>query len=167
MKVAPNFIIQEFVPKSIYDIWGDRSTYFINPKIPALAQFYKEFFLDYYKKKHGADKVKDVLIIINNWHSNGSYQYRGFRPRSYSEGGENSQHRLGNAFDCDIIILFNDGSRMEADYKEIHSVIMANQALFIASGLTTVEDVKYAPTWLHSDCRWIPNQTGILTVKPL
>ena len=167
MEGAENFIKQEFVPKSIWDTWGERCTYFINPKIPPLAQFLKEFFTDHYKKKYGADKVKTVLIIINDWHKGGKKHFRGFRPRDCNEGGDNSQHRFGNAIDCDIIIVFEDGTTKEADYTEIHAVILANQALFISKGLTTIESVSFAPTWLHADCRWIENQTEIVIVKPM
>ena len=166
MKISKNFDIEEFVPKDKFLKFGQSCTWFINPKIVQLAEFYKEFFIDYYTKKYTNKKVSNVLIVINNWHKGGSYQYRGWRPKNYLEGGEDSQHRLANGFDCDINIVFEDGSQMEADYKEIHKAILSNEALFISKGLSAIEDVSIAATWLHSDCRWIPNQNKILVVKP-
>ena len=50
--VAVNFDIREFVPKAIWDRFGVKSTWFINPQIPHLAQFYKDFFTKYYKRKY-------------------------------------------------------------------------------------------------------------------
>lgn len=166
MKVAANFTIQEFVPKAIWDQFGEASVWFINPKVIHLAQFYKEFFKKYYVNKYGA-KVHSVSIVVNTWsYIKGGMQYRGYRPFTYKKGATLSQHRQGNAFDCDINIKFKDGTRTECDYVEIHKVIQANAELFQKHGLSAVEDVSIAKTWLHSDCRWIVQQKGIMVVKP-
>jgi len=165
MQISKSFDIREFVPKGIFETFGVKSTWFINERVIKLAEFYKARFLAYYQAKYNG-KVKDVGIIINDWHKGGTKQWRGFRPRSYNEGAENSQHRFCNAFDCDIIIVFADGKTEEADYPEIHFVIMANQKEFMEAGLSAIEDVSIAATWLHSDCRYIPNQEKILIVKP-
>jgi len=69
-----------------------------------------------------------------------------------------------NAFDCEIFIVMVNGDRVEVDYKEIHKVIKENEAEFLANGVTTIEDVSIASGWLHSDCRYIPNQKKILIV---
>ena len=163
MKKYPNFDIREFVPKSIFDKYGANSTWFINEKVIALAQFYKDFFTKYYKNKN--DAVKNILIVVNNWHSGGTLQQRGFRPPESETGAGLSQHRFCNAFDCDIIIVFKDDTRKEADYTEIHKIINEYNDMFLEAGLTTVESPEDAPTWLHSDCRWIEGQTKILTVR--
>lgn len=157
--------MQEFVPKATFEYYGANSRWFISEKAVKCAEFYKSFFTSYYKKKHGNDKVKSVVIIINNWHTGGVNQFRGYRPPNCTEGAKESQHRHHNAFDCDIIIVFTDGTRKEADYNEIHAVIQDNETEFMANGVTTVEDVSIASTWLHTDFRW----TGldkILIVKP-
>lgn len=169
MKLTPNFDAREFVGETTWKAFGENSTWFINPKIPALAEFYKSFFLNYYQQKYAAqtNKVVSVLIVVNNWHYvKGGYQDRGFRLPNSKTGAELSQHKFTNAFDCDIVMVFADGTKLEADYKEIHQVIMLNEALFISKGLAAIESVEIAKTWLHSDCRWIPGQTKILIVKP-
>ena len=163
MKVSANFDIREFVPKSIWDKWGEKSTWFVGENVVKLAQFYKDFFTKYYKNKY--DDVERVSIVVNTWHYGGSLQYRGFRPPQYQYGAKLSQHRFCNAFDCDIIIKFNNGKQIECDYVEIHAVINEYSDQFIANGLTTLESPEDAPTWLHSDCRWIPDQKEILTVR--
>jgi len=167
MKLSANFDLREFVPPEIFNQFGTNSIWFINAKIVALAEFYKDFFFHYYTQKFGPGKIKSVLIIVNDWHTGGSKRYRGFRMPDCSEGGKLSQHKFGNAFDCDIIIVLNDGTRAEADYKEVQQIILLNEALFMSKGLTTIESIEFAPTWLHSDCRYIPIQTNILVVKPL
>lgn len=166
MKVSKNFVAQEFVPPEIFSNPSLVATWFINQRCVELAEFYKEYFTAYYKKKYGSDKVKTVLIIINDWHTGGVKKDRGFRTPDCTEGGKLSQHRFKDAFDCDIIIVFASGERIEADYREVQKEIIANEKLFMAKGLTAIEDPEFALTWLHSDCRWIINQTSILIVKP-
>ena len=167
MKVSENFDIREFVPKSIWDRCGKNSTWFVSRQVVELAQFYKDFFSEYYRANDNSGKeVEGVSIVINNWHySSGGHQYRGFRPPKSTVGASLSQHRFCNAFDCDINIKYTDGTRKEADYKEIHKIIKENNDLFMSKGLTCVESVKDAPTWLHSDMRWIPDQKTILVVR--
>lgn len=165
MKVSPNFDVREFVPRVTYDKWGERSTWFVAPQAPLVAEFYKEFFLDYYKKKYGADKVVNVLIVINNWHTGGGKQYSGYRPPSYTEGAKEGQHRFCNAFDCEIYLVFADGTKNEANYTEIHKVIADNDALFFEKGVRCIEDVRDAAGWLHTDFRWTIGQTKIITVR--
>ena len=164
MKVSQNFDIREFVPRSIWNKWGTRSTWFIEERVVKVAQFYKDFFTKYYKNKH--DGLKTVSIVVNTWHYiKGGQQNRGFRTPSCKVGASMSQHRFCNAFDCDVILVFKDGRRVEANYKELHKIIKEYEDQFMGAGLSCLESVKDAPTWLHSDCRWMPNQKGILTVK--
>lgn len=165
MKISDNFDLREFVPKSTFQKYGANATWFVSQKMISVAEFYKEFFTNYFKTKLPG-KVASVSIVINNWHINGPKQYSGYRPPDYTEGAKESQHRCHNAFDCEITIVFLDGSKQEADYKEIHQIIQDNEALFLSKGVTTVEDVAIASGWLHTDFRYILNQTKILIVKP-
>lgn len=165
MKCSQNFDIREFIPKRIWDKFGTSSTWFVNPLMVRVAEFYKSFFTTYYKNKYGNDKVKEVLIVINNWHIGGAKQWSGVRLVDCPEHKEFSQHSFKNAFDCEIIIVFTDGKKQEADYKEIHQVIQANEKEFMANGVTCVEDVAIASGWLHTDFRWIYDQKHILIVK--
>jgi hypothetical protein len=164
MKISTNFDLREFVPESTFKKWGANATWFVSPLMVSVAEFYKEFWGNYYRTKLPG-KVKDVLIVVNNWYTGGPRQYSGYRPPECTEGAAQSQHRHHNAFDCEIWIVFNDGTRIEADYKEIHKVIQENEQLFLAKGVTCIESVEIATGWLHTDFRWIPNQTKILIVK--
>jgi len=165
MKISQNFTAQEFVPRHVWNQFKEDSTWFINPKAVKLAEFYKSFFTTYYKKKFGNDKVKTVLIVINNWNSGGTKEWSGLRTPEFTAGAKMSQHRFMNAFDSEIWIVFNDGTKQEADYKEIHKIIQDNEAEFMANGLSRVEDVRDATGWLHSDFAWIPDQKEILVVR--
>lgn len=165
MKISANFDAREWVSRAIWNEFGPNSTWFINPKMVAIAEFYKEFFRTYYQAKEPG-KVKEVIIVINNWHTGGDRQYSGYREPACTVGASHGQHRVINAFDSKIYILYNDGTKKEVDYKEIHQVIQENEALFLSKGVTTVESVEIATNWLHTDCRWILNQTKIKIVKP-
>jgi hypothetical protein len=164
-KVSDNFDIREFVSKETFDRYGVNATWFVRKQTIDTAEFYKSFFTDYYKKKLGANKVASVSIVVNNWHFGGGKQFSGYRPPSYTEGAKESQHRAFNAFDCEIWVVFTDGKRQEVDYVEVHRVIMQNEALFLSKGITCIEDVRDATGWLHTDFRYIPNQTKLLVVR--
>jgi hypothetical protein len=164
MKISQNFDVREFVPRHIWTKFQEKSVWFVNPKIVSIAEFYKSFFTTYYKKKLGNDVVRTVAIVVNNWHIGGIQQWRGLRTDKCTQGAENSQHRYMNAFDTEMFIVYADGKRIEVDYKEIHKVIQENETEFLANGVTTIEDLKIASGWLHTDCRWIPDQTKILIV---
>jgi len=166
MKISQNFDLREFIPKRLWDKFGVNATWFVNPKSVKLAEFYKSFFTTYFKKKYGNDKVKTVLIVINDWHTGGKKQWSGLRTHECTEGATDSQHRYMNAFDCEIKIAFADGTVQEAIYPEIHKVIHENEAEFMANGLARIEDVSIANGWLHSDFAYIPDQKQILVVKP-
>lgn len=164
MKVSPHFDHREFVPPEIDKKYGDNSVWFINPIIPQIAEFYKKFFYDYYKLKY--PNLVGVLIIVNNWHTGGTKKYSGFRTPECTEGAALSQHRFKDAFDCEIILVFPDNVRVEVKYPEIHEIIHAHEELFLANGVTTIESIEVATGWLHTDVRYIPNQTKIFIVKP-
>lgn len=80
-----NFEIWEFVDEKTYNIYGNRSTWFINPTVPSFLQ-----------------KIRDEFnrpVIVNTWHDGGNLQYRGYRPPDCEIGARQSQHKLGNAAD--------------------------------------------------------------------
>lgn len=153
MKLSENFDLREFVPQSTYNKYGVNARWFVSALMVNVAEFYKEFFGNYYKIKYPG-KVKSVSIVVNNWHYGGNKQYSGYRPPDYTHGAKESQHRHHNAFDCEIKINFLDDTSIEADYVEVHKVIQENESLFLSKGVTTVEDVKIAKGWLHTDFRW-------------
>lgn len=142
MEFSKHFIIKELVPKSTYNTFGENSKWFIKPELVKLMDFTREWFR--------------APIIINNWHVGGTFQYRGFRPITYSGGGTYSQHRQGNAVDFNI-----KGLTPQQVYEEVLNYEYA----FMFAGLTTMEDIDYTPTWNHFDLRYT-GLDNILIVKP-
>jgi hypothetical protein len=142
MKITNNIWLQELVPSAIFQSWGNRAIMFIDPVVPLFAQ-----------------KIRDRYgkpMIINNWHTGGTFQLRGFRPPASTVGGLLSQHRFGRAIDFHI-----PGVPVQEIYKDI----LDNQATWRAEQLTTLENISHTPTWIHADCRWHAGP-GILVVNP-
>jgi hypothetical protein len=135
------FKIQEFVPVKVYEKFGDKAWWFIDPKIVQIADAIREHF------------GKSMMINY------AGLQYRGFRDDSFYENkrsGLFSQHRFGRAIDFNI---------KDISTQEVYAEILKNEQKFLSLGLTTMEDVAFTPTWCHVDCR----HTGlnkILIVKP-
>ncbi len=138
MKISKDFSIPEFVPLAIYEHFGEKSIWFIDPKIVQMAQFIRDRF--------------GKPITINNYITGGSYQYSAFRDNACTIGAENSQHRHGRAIDFRI---------QGMSPMEIRADIIKNFELFRASGLTTIEGGT--PTWTHIDCRYT-NMNSLLIV---
>ena len=128
MRVSRNFVIQEFVPEDIYDVFGDRSIWFVDPIIIKVAQFFRDRY--------------NVPIIINDWHIGGKRNLSGFRPPYVKLGAKLSQHRMGRAVDLKWEGL---------DPDKVRQNIKDNQEDFMAVGVTAVEEST--DTWLHIDVR--------------
>lgn len=154
-KASKNFNVEEFVPQKIFEKYGDASLWFVDPKIVSLAQYIREYF--------------GKSMTINNWHSGGSFNYRGFRPDSFyyqwdnsisayksKRKGKLSQHRMGRAIDFNISGL---------DCDEIRNEFLMNEQQWMEAGLTTIEDGAYAPTWVHIDIRHT-GKDNLFIVKP-
>lgn len=130
MKVTKDFELQEFVCKEIWDKWHDKSLWFVDRRIIDIVQHLRE--------KTGKP------ITINNWHTNGNYNESGLRRFDTKTGGSMSQHKFGRAADVKV---------KDMKPAEVLVLIKANWTGFKWKGLTTIEDVKFTPTWLHLDCR--------------
>lgn len=142
MKVSSNFHLEEFIPKEVYDQYGPSSIWFIDPVLIDLMQ-----------------KLREDLgrsITINNWKWGGPRNYSGFRPMSYEKGGKLSQHRFGRA--CDFLVK-------DIAPIEVYEFIMEREQDYLPLGLTTIEDVRFTPTWNHIDIRWT-KENKIKKVKP-
>ena len=147
MQVSDHFQIREFVSGLIWATWKDSSHWFVQRHLIELAESIRVHF--------------DKPMIINNWHTGGRFNYRGFRDDFYyynpngtvkKTSGHLSQHRFGNAIDFNIVGI---------DCDDIRSEIIANSGKFMALKLTTLEHQDYAPTWVHADCRY----TGLDKIK--
>lgn len=143
MKLSKNFSDYEFVPPEIYQQYGRRSRWFIDPTMVHVAQFIREWF--------------DAPTTINDWKWGGDLKSRGYRTPETMVGSKYSQHKLANAIDISVSGLTADEVRLE---------ILNNQDAFMDLGITTIEHPAYSPTWVHLDKR---NTTKdyILIVKPV
>lgn len=141
-KIGTYFYLYEFVPKEIYDRWGEKSIWFIERRIVLLADFIRDRF--------------GKAMTINNWHEGGNFNYRGFRQRSCEIGSELSQHRFGRAIDFNL---------QDTTPEEVYKDILDNNDMYIKAGATTIEDITFAKHWTHIDIRQ-SNSDKITIVKP-
>ena len=140
MKLSPHFFLQEFVPKEIFDRWGNKSLWFIDSQIVDIAESIR-------------NKVGKP-VIINNWKDGGTYNYSGYRPPECNVGVKMSQHRWGRAVDIKVPGI---------DLLQLYSFIKRNPDKF--PEITTLENINHTKTWLHADCRFT-GESSILIVNP-
>lgn len=140
--LSEHFDLQEFIPRLIWNGYKEKSIWFINPKIVALAEFVRKYF--------------DAPVIINNWHTGGQFNERGYRVPMSNVGAKFSQHKLGNAIDINVKGLAAG---------EVSKRIIKDYALFKVHGLTTIENPEATPTWTHLDVRWHGGE-DLLIVNP-
>ncbi len=149
-KISTHFFHEDFVPKAIYQQYGDNSMWFIS----RFMVDYAELLWTRFNKQ----------VIINTWKAGGLLEHRGFRPRSYGGGGELSQHRCKCAIDTNIFGV---------SPEEVFADIKNNFSIYRSVGLTTVEDIKFTTGdvegdfkgWNHGDNR-ITGLDTLLIVKP-
>lgn len=141
-KISTYFYLYEFVPKEIYERWGEKSIRFIDRRIVLLADFIRDRF--------------GKPMTINNWHEGGSLNNRGFRLPDSSVGAFLSDHKFGRAEDFNI-----EGITPQEVYKDI----MDNQDMYMKAGATIIEDIEFTKTWTHLSVSWTGSDK-ILIVKP-
>lgn len=136
---AIHFDIKELVDRDTYNRYGENAWMFLNPAALQMLDGLRDFF--------------GCAVIVNNWHTGGPFQYRGFRSRFCNIGGDYSQHRFGNAFDCDI---------QGWDAEAVRQKILMNKDNPLLKNITRLEsDVN----WLHVDCANSPDRIRI--VRPV
>lgn len=135
----PSFIIQELVPPDTYSALGERAWELLDSCALMTLQ---------------ALRNKFGPLIVNNWHSGGSYRESGLRSFTSPTGARYSQHRFGRAFDCKF------KNRVPA---EVADYVLKHAAEF--PHLTTIENPDATPTWFHFDVR-NHDKTGIWIVNP-
>lgn len=96
------------------------------------------------------DDLRDFFIhpmTVNNWHSGGQFQFRGYRPPTYKPGvTPGSYHRMGMAFDFDV----KDHTATEARKLIIGSAKVNNPLTM------KVQRMEDNVTWLHCDTGKVP-----------
>lgn len=140
--ISKYFITQELVPPDIYTQYGEKSMWFIDPRLIILADFLREFV--------------GQPMTINNWDSGHTLSLRGFRPPDTTVGGRLSQHKFGRAFDCSFDDILP---------RTVYNSILSNEKLFMEQGLTTLENIEFTKSWLHCDIRHT-GSSSLLIVNP-
>jgi len=98
-----------------------------------------------------ADEVREFYgkpVTVNNWHSGGQFQFRGWRPPYDTTGAKYSQHRYGRAMDFDV--------------KGISVAQVITDAR--AGKFSLLKAIETGITWNHHDVR---NNTGKLLEFPI
>ena len=126
-----NFSIKEFVPKTTYDVFGEKSVWFMDNRLLLTMQFLRE--------------VYGKPITVNNWSfarpGQKVFQFRGLRPPTCTIGATYSQHRYGRACDFDV-------HGMTA--QEVREDILKNQD---KEGYQFIQAIEMDVTWVHIDLR--------------
>ena len=146
-RVKSNFLIQEFVPKVIYDKYGPNSIWQLDPDLILGIQFIR-------------NTVK-LPIMINNWHKGGMFQNRGKRRSGTTVGAKDSQHFMGRAVDFNII----DGTRVWPS-KKVFDFIFKHESDIMSAGFTTIENHRHTKGWTHLDMRSTARFDSIFVVNP-
>jgi len=127
--LTPHFRIEEFVPEVIFREYGDHSIWFIDERLPQLAEFIRMRF--------------GCSMTINNWLWGGGRNNSGFREPECTIGARLSDHKRGIALD----IVPKDITP-----EEIRQDIISNFLVYRKLGLTTIE--MGTDTWLHISLRY-------------
>lgn len=135
-----HFIIQELVPKSVYDARGELAWQLLDPAVCHM--------LDLLRKRYGP-------ITVNNWHAGGAFSESGLRDPFTTTGAQWSMHKFGKANDC----KFKD-----ATPGEVGNDLLAHPEY--APLITCIENPAITKTWLHVDTRNHNDAKQIIVVNP-
>ena len=110
----------------------------------------------------GADWLRELFgpCTINGKFGGKGFTESGLRDPFTKTGAPFSQHKFGRALD----LKFH-----KVTCKEVYDYIIRNPGDARENGITTVEDIAFTGTWLHIDCRLLPEsfpENGVLVVKP-
>jgi hypothetical protein len=133
--------VQEYVCPEIYNKYGDKSIWFMDPRILWTIDAIRDLF--------------NKPIIINNYSFSSvqdPFKYRGLRPFGlHGIEAQMSQHFFGRAIDFDVI-----------DYppNTVREEILSNQKEAAFKYITALE---LNVNWVHIDCRNYDKTNGIFT----
>jgi hypothetical protein len=122
--VSRHFVIQEYVPRSIYQKMGQTAWELLDDRLLMTD--------DALRDKFGP-------IIINNWHLNGDREWSGLRTPESPFYSPTSQHAHGRASDK----LFKSVTS-----KEVRRYILDHPAEF-----PYIHGLELNVNWVHSDIR--------------
>jgi hypothetical protein len=139
------FALNELVPPDVIASRGDQAWQLMDERILRGA--------DWLREKFGP-------CVINGKFNGKGFTESGLRSPFTTTGAKWSQHKFGRAVDMKFL---------KVNVKEVYDYILANQPEARANGITTVENIAHSPSWLHCDCRLLPETfptNGILVVNP-
>ena len=93
----------------------------------------------------------DKPITVNNWHSMGPFNYRGFRPANCLEGAKLSAHRRGQAVDFDVQGMTAEEVRQDIKKNQEHMDFMF------------INQVELGTNWVHISTANVPNRIQWIT----
>lgn len=140
-----HFQLHEVVGADVIQALGDRAWSLMDERILRGA--------DWLRAKFGP-------CVINGKYGGKVFTESGLRNPLTGTGAPWSQHKFGRALDLKFL---------NVNVREVYDYILANQPEARANGITTVENINATPTWLHIDCRLLPEtypENGVLVVNP-
>lgn len=139
------FALQEVVYPAAIQARGEQAWQLMDDRILRGA--------DWLREKFGA-------CTVNGKFNGKGFTESGLRDPFTETGAKFSQHKFGRALD----LKFH-----KVTVKEVYEYIIRNPQEARDNGITTVEDIAFTPSWLHIDCRMLPETfpaNGIFVVKP-
>lgn len=132
MRLTKNFYLNEFIPQSVLNQYGNSSIWFIDFKIVLISQFIRDYF--------------NKPTYVNGIFEDVFYDESGFRSPYSNIGTYFSQHKFGRAADIKVLdhSPFEVKTCIKTEFKSMHSK-------FRELGLTTME--KDTHSWTHFDVR--------------
>ena len=147
IQLSENLFLDEYIPKDTYMAFQTKGSKFYG--MPYMT------YMGILKRKINPNLIKSDQMLrdkfgpvtLNDWWDGGRFQFRGWRPTWYKEGGELSDHREGNASDK----VFKN-----FDAKVIRDYIKEN---YVSLGITIIEDNV---SWLHSAVSFTDNKSLVI-----
>ena len=138
------FALNEVIPPTIIAERGERAWSLMDDRI-----------------LQGADWLRETFgpAVINGKYGGKVFTESGLRDPFTTTGAKWSQHKFGRALDLKFT---------KVSVKEVYDYILANQPEARSHGITCIEDIRDTPTWLHIDCRKLPETyptNGVLVVR--
>jgi len=119
-----HFITEELVPQKVYEDRGEKALELLD--VRALIT------LDSLRNSYG-------IIVVNNWHKGGNFNWCGLRTPDSPNYKSYSQHTFGRAFDC--------------HFKNVNVDIIRNDILHNPDAFPYIMSIELGTSWLHFDVR--------------
>lgn len=130
MYLPKHFVIQELIPKSLYQEKGDWCWCLLNP--------WMLITLDQLRERYG-------ILVVNNWLWGGYYEESGLRTPDCKCYSETSQHSRGCAADC--------------KFKDIDAESVRQDVIQHKDDFPHITFIELDTDWFHFDVRNAPRLT--------